>query len=80
MPQLRVAIVEDRNGVVVERVGWLAAELDQVTRGVEYAPHAPVALARVLVRKVGPDIRGGEFAHGVSYEINGFRKAAPAKS
>ena len=62
--QLGAALAEDGNGVIVERVGRLEAQLHRVARGAEHALHTPVALALVLVRKVDADNGGGQVVHG----------------
>jgi hypothetical protein len=50
--QLRAALAEDGDCVIVERVARLEAQLNRYARRAQHALHAPVALARVLVRKV----------------------------
>jgi len=53
--QLGAALAENGNGVIVERVGRLEAQLDHVAGRTEHALHTAVALALVLVREVDAD-------------------------
>ncbi len=50
--QLGAALAKFGNGVLVLWVARLEAQLDRYARRAQHALHAPVALARVLVRKV----------------------------
>lgn len=65
--QLRAALAEDGDRVIVERVARLEAQLDRYARR---AQHAPVALARVLVRKVDAINEGPSQKFGVTHAFN----------